>query len=196
MRKHADVPTYEPDLYSPRAVRDTYPHDERLRGLGAVVWLARQKAYALPRYAECKQVLLDDATFVSGAGVGLNPVSNRLSRGTTLNSDGVDHVRRRALLSPHLAPRALRTMRDSVDKQADAVVAARNRGRSHRRCRAGDRAPDVGRARFDRLAARRPRKPFTLGGSDFRRARTHQPANGAIHPFGYRDDAIRSAGRP
>ncbi|MBF6180023.1 cytochrome P450 [Nocardia otitidiscaviarum] len=124
MRKHAAVPTYEPDLYSPQAVRDTYPHYARLRELGPVVWLARQKAYALPRYAECKQVLLDDATFVSGAGVGLNPVSNRLSRGTTLNSDGDDHARRRALLSPHLSPRGLRSMRESIDAQATAVVAA------------------------------------------------------------------------
>ncbi|WP_063066186.1 cytochrome P450 [Nocardia violaceofusca] len=124
MRKHARIPTYEPNLYSPRAVRDTYPHYARLRELGPVVWLARQKAYALPRYAECKQALLDDTTFISGAGVALNPLTNRLSRGTTLNSDGDDHARRRALLSPHLTPRALRAMRESVDKQADAVVAA------------------------------------------------------------------------
>ncbi|MBF6174968.1 cytochrome P450 [Nocardia blacklockiae] len=124
MRKHVDVPSYEPDLYSPQAIRDTYPHYERLRKLGPVVWLARQKVYALPRYAECKQVLRDDATFVSGAGVGLNPITNRLSRGTTLNSDGADHARRRGLLSPHLTPRALRTMREAVDAQADAVVAA------------------------------------------------------------------------
>ncbi|WP_280379627.1 cytochrome P450 [Nocardia wallacei] len=124
MRNHADVPTYEPDLYSPQAIRNTYPHYERLRELGPVVWLARQKVYALPRYAECKQVLLDDATFVSGAGVGLNPITNRLSRGTTLNSDGADHARRRGLLSPHLTPRALRTMRASVDEQADAAVTA------------------------------------------------------------------------
>ncbi|WP_433207780.1 cytochrome P450 [Nocardia sp. CA-107356] len=124
MHTHTDVPTYLPDLYSQQAIRDTYPHYARLRELGPVVWLARQRAYALPRYAECKQVLLDDATFISGDGVALNPITNRLSRGTTLNSDGDDHARRRALLSHRLTPRALRAMREIVDGQAAAAVEA------------------------------------------------------------------------
>ena len=38
-----------------------------------MVWLTKQRVYALPRYAECKAVLRDDTTFVSGEGVGLNP---------------------------------------------------------------------------------------------------------------------------
>ncbi|MEV5838721.1 cytochrome P450 [Nocardia sp. NPDC052112] len=130
MHKHADVPTYRPDLYSRQAIRDTYPHYARLRELGPVVWLSRQRAYALPRYAECKKVLLDDATFISGDGVALNPITNRLSRGTTLNSDGDDHARRRALLAHRLTPKALRTMRETVDRQAAAAVdAAVSRGR-------------------------------------------------------------------
>ncbi|MGW4330942.1 cytochrome P450 [Nocardia sp. NPDC004573] len=122
MPKRADVPVYQPDLYSQAAIRDTYPHYARLRELGPVVWLAKQRVYALPRYAECKQVLRDDEAFVSGEGVGLNPITNQLSRGTTLNSDGDEHSRRRALLSHRLSPRALRSMRDTVDRQAIAVV--------------------------------------------------------------------------
>ncbi|MBF6223407.1 cytochrome P450 [Nocardia abscessus] len=95
-----------------------------MRELGPVVWLARQRAYALPRYAECKAALLADDTFISGEGVGLNPVANRLSRGTTLNSDGEDHSRRRALLGRRLTPKALRSMRETVDRQAVAAVEA------------------------------------------------------------------------
>ncbi|MFI5540952.1 cytochrome P450 [Nocardia sp. NPDC051900] len=124
MRNRSAAPAYEPDLYSRPAIHDPYPHYARLRELGPVVWLAKQRAYALPRYAECKAVLLDDETFVSGAGVALNPVANRLSRGTTLNSDGEDHSRRRALLAHRLTPRALRAMRATVDQQAVAAVEA------------------------------------------------------------------------
>ncbi|MGY1983505.1 cytochrome P450 [Nocardia gipuzkoensis] len=124
MRKTAGVPVYQPDLYSRQAIMDPYPHYARMRELGPVVWLARQRAYALPRYAECKTALLDDGTFVSGEGVGLNPVANRLSRGTTLNSDGEDHSRRRALLGRRLTPKALRSMREAVDRQAVAAVEA------------------------------------------------------------------------
>ncbi|MDS0131864.1 MULTISPECIES: cytochrome P450 [unclassified Amycolatopsis] len=122
-RRH-EVPVYRPDIYSPQAILDPYPHYADLRELGPVVWLPKHKVYALPRYAECKAVLLDDKTFVSGDGVALNAVANRLSRGTTLNSDGEDHARRRALVAHRLTPRALRAMTDVVERQAAEIVDA------------------------------------------------------------------------
>jgi cytochrome P450 len=103
---------------------DPYPHYAGLRRLGPIVWLTKQRVYALPRYAECKAVLRDDTTFVSGAGVGLNPVVNRFSRGTTLNSDGTEHDERRKLVAHRLLPRALRAMSDAVRRQADELVSA------------------------------------------------------------------------
>lgn len=125
----AEAPVYKPDIYSLDAIADPYPHYQRLRDLGPVVWLAKQKVYALPRYAECKAVLLDDKTFLSGRGVALNSVTNRMSRGTTLNSDGVQHDQRRKLLAHRLLPRALRAISDNVDATAAAVVdAALNKG--------------------------------------------------------------------
>ncbi len=124
-----DVAVYGPNIYTKSAVVDPYPHYRRLRRLGPVVWLRRHGVYALPRYAECKATLRDDATFISGNGVALNPISNRLSRGTTLNSDGAEHDRRRKLVAHRLLPRALRDLADTVDGQAAAIVdtAARRR---------------------------------------------------------------------
>lgn len=128
-RNLADVPIYKPDIYSVDAIIDPYPHYQRLRDLGPVVWLAKQKVYALPRYAECKAVLRDDKAFLSGAGVALNRITNRLSRGTTLNSDGAEHDRRRRLLAHGMLPRALRAISDDVDTMAAAAVdAALSRG--------------------------------------------------------------------
>lgn len=124
MHKPSGVPTYRPDLYSKQAIHDPYQHYARLRDLGPVVWLSRQRVYALSRYAECKAVLRNDKTFISGDGVGLNPVVNRLSRGTTLNSDGAEHDRRRKLVAHRLLPRALREMSDTVDQQATQLVDA------------------------------------------------------------------------
>jgi len=124
MRRPAGVAVYRQSLYSAGAIRDPYPHYARLRELGAVVWLTRQRVFAIPRYAECKAVLRDDATFVSGHGVGLNPFVNRLSRGTTLNSDGEEHDQRRKLLAHRMLPRALRAMSDVIQAQADEVAAA------------------------------------------------------------------------
>ena len=125
MRKAPNgVPVYRPDVYATEAILDPYPHYARLRDLGPVVWLAKQRAYALPRFAECKAVLRDDATFVSGDAVALNPISNRLSRGTTLGSDGAEHSIRRKLVAHRMLPRALRAIGDSVDEQATQVVDA------------------------------------------------------------------------
>lgn len=118
------IPTYRPDVYAHDAILDPYPHYDRMRDLGPVVRLSKQRVLAVTRYDDCKQVLLDDATFVSGRGVALNPVANRLSRGTTLNSDGEEHDRRRKILASRLTPKALRSMRDEVEQRADAVVAA------------------------------------------------------------------------
>ncbi len=118
------IAAYRRNLYSTDAIRNPYPHYARLRELGAVVWLPRQRVFALPRYAECKAVLRDDATYLSGHGVGLNPFVNRLSRGTTLNSDGEEHEQRRKLLAHRMLPRALRSMSDAIEAQAEAVVAA------------------------------------------------------------------------
>lgn len=124
------VAVYSPNVYRKSAVVDPYPHYRRLRRLGPVVWLSRHGVYALPRYAECKATLRDDATFISGNGVALNPISNRLSRGTTLNSDAAAHDRRRKLVAHRLLPRALRELADTVDQQAAAIVDAAVRRRT------------------------------------------------------------------
>ncbi len=118
------IPIYRPDIYATDAIVDPYPHYARLRELGPVVWLPKQRAYALSRFAECKAVLRDDETFVSGSGVALNAVANRLSRGTTLNSDGAEHEQRRKLVAHRMLPRALREISDAVDEQAAQVVDA------------------------------------------------------------------------
>ena len=86
------------------------------------MWLSRHRVYALSAYAECKAVLRDDKTFISGEGVALNPVTNRLSRGTTLNSDGAEHDQRRKLVAHRLLPRALRAISEDVDRLAADVV--------------------------------------------------------------------------
>lgn len=123
------LPVYRDNLYTTDAIIHPYAHYTALRELGPVVYLPRHRAYALPRYAECKATLRNDGQFVSGNGVALNAVSNRLSRGTTLGSDGDEHSRRRKLVAHRLLPRALKAISDTVEQQAaDAVDAAVRQG--------------------------------------------------------------------
>lgn len=129
MHKPAGVATYAANLYTSAAIVDPYPHYSRLRRLGPVVWLSKHRVYALPRYTECKAVLRRDEEFRSGDGVGLNGIVNALSRGTTLNSDGDEHDRRRKLVAHRLLPRALRGMTADIERQADELVASAVRRR-------------------------------------------------------------------
>lgn len=114
--------TYTADLYSTDAILDPHPHYEKLRRLGPVVWLDRHKCFALPRYPECKATLRDDEQFLSREGVSLNALSNKMSHGTTLASDGDEHADRRKLVAHRLLPRALRAIGDTVEEQANTVV--------------------------------------------------------------------------
>ena len=124
MRRDAaqGLPAYAPDIYSTEAILDPYPHYQRLRDLGPVVRLPRQRVYALPRYAECKTALLDDTRFISTEGVALNPLSNLASKGTLLASDGDEHNVRRKLLAHRMLPRALSSISDHVDRLASDLV--------------------------------------------------------------------------
>ena len=124
MTTNATIPQYRTDIYSTDAILDPYPHYARLRALGPVVWLPSQQVFAISRYADCKKVLLDDETFISGDGVGLNPVANRLGRGTTLNSDGDEHATKRGVLAHRLTPKAVRKMKAAVEEKAEGIVDA------------------------------------------------------------------------
>jgi cytochrome P450 len=119
----AHIPSYEPDLFGDAALTSPYEHYRALRELGPVVRLEAQGKYALPRYAECRAVLADDATYLSSEGVALNEVVNAAMRGGTIGSDGEVHARRRRTVAHRLTPRALRPIKTSVQEQADALVA-------------------------------------------------------------------------
>lgn len=122
MTRPTGVPSYRANLYSVANSIDPHPHYRLMRELGPVVWLPKQRVYAITRHAECKAVLLDDSTFISGNGVGLNALVNRLGRDTTLSSDGDDHARRRKLVAPRMTPRALSAMREQIEAMAVQVV--------------------------------------------------------------------------
>ncbi|MGB9306510.1 MAG: cytochrome P450 [Mycobacterium sp.] len=120
----SDVPLYCPDLYSVAAIRDPYPHYAAMRALGPVVWLPKQKLYALPGYAEVKAVLRDNDTFRSGGGVALNPISRFVGKRSFLMLDGSEHDRVRKLTAHRLIPRTLRPLQTQIDDLAEDTVRA------------------------------------------------------------------------
>lgn len=116
------IPRSDVDLYADDVLADPYPHLRALRDAGPVVWLAAHDVHVVTRYAEARAVLADDATFVSGEGVGLNDLINAGGRGTTLMSDGAEHACQRDVIGRPLMPRALADLRGDAQALADALV--------------------------------------------------------------------------
>lgn len=118
----ADAPRSNVDLFADEVLDDPYPHLQALRDAGPIVWLEAHDVYVATRYAEVRGILDDDATFVSGQGVGLNDIVNTFGQGTTLMSDGDEHRTQREIIGRPLTPRALADLRPDAQAIADTVV--------------------------------------------------------------------------
>ncbi len=118
------IPSYPDDLFTDEALLDAHRHYRALRELAAVVFLEAHDMYAVCRYADARAVLADADTFCSGKGVGLNEAVNATMGGANLiMTDGELHARLRDHVGRGLTPRALRSMREAVERRADDLVA-------------------------------------------------------------------------
>jgi cytochrome P450 len=76
------------------------------------------------RYRDVREALRDDDTFRSGKGVAANTLTNALSVGTTLASDGEAHAQRRRVMWHSLSAKALAPAQAVLQREALALVAA------------------------------------------------------------------------
>ncbi len=118
------IPSYPHDIFTDEVLLDPHEHYRALRELGPVVWLEAHQMFVLPRYADVRAALADAETFCSGQGVGLIDVVNGIGAGgSTLMTDGEQHEHQRGIIGQGLTPRALRSMRATVEKLANDRVA-------------------------------------------------------------------------
>jgi cytochrome P450 len=110
------------DLYADGVVADSAGAFGRIRDAGPVVWLPRNRMWALGRFEEVRAALRDDELFASGHGVAANPFTNVAARKTTLFSDGETHSTRRRVLMRSLGAQALAPIADRLDGEAGAIV--------------------------------------------------------------------------
>lgn len=114
-------PTADVDLFADDVLIDPYPTFAHLRELAPVVYLPAHDVYALTRYDVIRSALADTATF-SSRGIAFNPAANDALRGTSLASDPPVHTELRATLTENLSPRALRSLKTTIETKADALV--------------------------------------------------------------------------
>jgi cytochrome P450 len=121
-RRDASAPSLDLDLYAPAVVEDSAAAFAAIRDADPVVWLRRQRMWAIGRFEEVRAALRDDELFVSGKGVAANPITNVAARKTTLFSDGETHVARRKVLMRSLGAQALAPIAGRLDAEAEAIV--------------------------------------------------------------------------
>ena len=99
--------TYDNDFYADDFIRDPIPRYADMRAKGPVLWLPHQNAYAVTRHAEVVEVLNRTKTFLSGKGISMSDDVNRILIGSTINSDGEAHHRRRKVTATPLLPKSI-----------------------------------------------------------------------------------------
>lgn len=118
------IPVYDIDFYSDDFILDPLPRYAELRDMGPVVWLSHQNAFAVSRHAECQDVLRRPDIFQSGRGLSLNDAVNKNLIGSTLNSDGDAHRRKRSITATPIMPKNLVPFEADIESRAEALADA------------------------------------------------------------------------
>src|SRR6202045_2693275 len=114
------------DPFSHAFLRDPYPHHERLREAGPVVWLEQYGIWAMARHEQVRDALTDWQTYCSSAGVGLSDFRKEppwRPPSIILEADPPLHTRTRAVLTRILSPGAIRSLRETFEREAELLVA-------------------------------------------------------------------------
>lgn len=116
-------PQYHADLFDTDGIEFPYPHYAAIRDLGPVVELTKTGVLAVGRYADVKKALLDHKAFISGEGVAITDMLNRvMARGATLANDPPQHQKLRSIISAPLQPAALAELKDQFQQAADDLI--------------------------------------------------------------------------
>jgi cytochrome P450 len=113
------APSFDDDLHDEHSVVDPHPLYRRLRDAGAVVWMARHEAFAVTRYAEVNEALVNYKVF--GAGFAMNDLGCMLT--ALLNLDPPEHERIRKVVGRPILPRAVEQLEPELRELAERTVA-------------------------------------------------------------------------
>lgn len=120
----ATAPIFTEDPYSPAHLAEPYGLFERMRDAGPVVLLKEHDVLAVTRFDECKEVLEDYRTFISGAGAGprnLHREPSWRAQGI-MESDPPIHTQMRHAIAGVISPRGVRSLRAGFEEYATELV--------------------------------------------------------------------------
>ncbi|MFD0887463.1 cytochrome P450 [Streptosporangium algeriense] len=115
-------PSLDLDLFCDEALTDPFPGYRRIRDTAPAVHLPRYDAWAMGRYADVRAALSDWESFSSARGIGLNDLANAATQGMIIATDPPEHDRLRNVLAARLSPKAIRNLREDIERRADELV--------------------------------------------------------------------------
>ncbi|WP_298251917.1 cytochrome P450 [uncultured Arthrobacter sp.] len=120
----APIPVITEDPYAPGHLADPYPLFEQMRQAGPVVLMKEHSLHAATRFEECRSILEDHDTFISGAGAGpknLHYEPSWRAQGI-MESDPPIHTEMRRSLAGVISPRGVRSLRPAFEEYATELV--------------------------------------------------------------------------
>lgn len=118
------VPVSTEDPYAPENLVNPYPLFERMRQAGPLTMMQCHGLHAITRFNECKEVLDDYRTFVSGAGAGPKNLHHEPSWRAQgiMESDPPIHTEMRHAIGGVISPRGVRSLRAGFQEYATELV--------------------------------------------------------------------------
>ncbi|WP_298256038.1 cytochrome P450 [Bradyrhizobium sp.] len=114
------------DPFSRGFLSDPYPDHEVLREAGPVVWLDKYGIWTMARHEQVRDALTDWQTYCSSAGVGLSDFRKEppwRPPSIILEADPPLHTRTRTVLTRILSPMAIKVLRETFEREAEALIA-------------------------------------------------------------------------
>jgi cytochrome P450 len=123
--KPEGTPIIHSDPFTVENLTEPHPLHEQLREAGPVVYLDHYGIWGMARYEQVSAALKDWKTYSSAAGVGLSDFRKEKPWRTPsllLEADPPAHTRAREIVTPIMAPPALRAVREHFEHEAIKLV--------------------------------------------------------------------------
>lgn len=117
-----DCPADSINLYDDAVILDPWPHYERLRQKGPVVWMEALGNFAFTHYETVRSGLRDHETYISGDGAAADDFGCQFQRGNAVASDPPRHTTLRGAIQPPLKIDKIAALRPQIQKEADRIV--------------------------------------------------------------------------
>ena len=118
------IPVYNKSVFSTKSLASGLQLYKDLSALGDVIYLKKDKVYAVTSYAAHMEVLSDPETFTAAQGVALNKQANEVpeAKVSVLMSEGDEQRKRKAWYMKPITQRKLKDIKDNISESCENMV--------------------------------------------------------------------------